>query len=380
MAQRLLGPSTDVVMQSDTILEASSEATSLPVEFLKDPQRQKALRFDGPFVITNRNNKLDINRTGPGNYEITLTSDTYTAAQLAAEIQAQLELADSTPVWSVTYSVVTHKFTIATAAHNFTLRWLSGPSGRYSVGICLGFDTTADDTGTLTYEADNVSYQSRHWILAYKADGSNIAATSAIILEHTATQVGSASVRSKVTIQANATDSWATAPTFEEEFADLSSINALDNPNKPCIQYFATGQSLAFFRLEIDDVQNARGYTEISRLRIGTHVQLTICNSDEIQVQREEFTQGQEAINGSPYGDTRAHRDVYTLGWKEADAVDHASLRQFFDSIDAWDSWFFDLTVGAIDDVHYGYFKIGPSRSFVPYTYWDWVFQFSEAV
>lgn len=373
-----MGPQHDVVMDADTVLEASSEATSLPVEFLQDPQRQKALRFDGPFVITNRNNKLDINRTGPGNYTVTLVSGTYTAAALATHITAQLETADATPVWSVTYSVVTHKFTIATAAHNFTLRWLNGPSGRYSCGVDLGFTTTADDTGTNSYEADNVAYQSRHWVLVYKTDGSNIAATVAIIYEHTATQVGALGVASKVTIQGNATDAWDVAPTFEEEFLGLPDVNALENPTKPCIQYFSTGQSLKYFRLEIDDVQNAEAITQIALLRIGTYTQFTICNSDEIQVQREEFTQGQEAISGAPYGDTRAHRDVYSLGWKEAGAADHGSLLQFFDRIDAWDSWYFDLTVGDPADVHYGYFKQGPGRSFVPYQYWDWVLQFFE--
>ncbi len=379
MAQRLLGPHTNVVTQADTVLEASSEATSLPVQFLRDPQRQKALRFDGPFVITNRNNKLDVNRTGPGNYTVNLVNGTYTAAGLATMLQAQLETADATPVWSVTYSGTTKKFTIATAAHNFTLRWANGPSGRYQCGVDLGFDT-ADLSGTNSYEADNVAYQSRHWVLAYKADGSNIAATSAIIYEHTMTQTGSAGVRSKVTIQGNATDAWDVAPTFEEEFEDLSTINALENPTKPCIQYFATGQSLKYFRLEIDDVQNPLAYTEIAILRLGTHVQLTICNSDEIQVEREEFSQGQEAISGAPYSDTRAHRDVYSLGWKEAAPADHATLQQFFDAIDPWDSWFFDLTVGDPTDVHYGYFKTGPSRAFRPYQYWDWMFQLCEAV
>ena len=50
-----------------------------------------------------QNNKLDVNRSGLGDFTATLTTGVYTPAELRAEVQAALEAADSTPHWVVLY-------------------------------------------------------------------------------------------------------------------------------------------------------------------------------------------------------------------------------------------------------------------------------------
>jgi hypothetical protein len=381
MAQRLFHPDNDAIMQSSTVLTTTGTLSTFPVQFLQDQLRQKPVRW-GLYVVDEHNDRIDVTRTGPGTYVVQLVHGTYdTPADYIAMVQAAFETADSPPSWTFDYNAAAaFKFRIRDAGGaTFALLWQSGANAHRSAGIDLGFDVTANDTGTNSYTADLASYQSRKFLVISKQDGSNISATAAIILEHTATQTGAASVRSKVTIQGNATNAWS-APSFSEDFADLSTVNALDNPNVPCVQYFASGQSLAFYRLVIDDVQHATSYGELGRFLLGTYSSVSICVSNDIQFAPEDFSTGQEGPDGTAYASYRRHRDVISMGWKEAAAADHAVLLQFFQSIPAWRQWFLDFEVATPTELYYGYFKSRPARAFVPYIYWDWTVQFCEAL
>lgn len=376
--QRLFHPDNDAIMQSSTVLDSSPTVPTFPIDFLKDQLRQKPVRWS-LYTVDENNDKLDFNRGGVK--VATLTHGSYdTPAEYATMVTARLEAADATPVWSVTYNSSTDKFTIAdTNLGNFSLLWDTGANAHRSCGIDLGFDVSADDSGTFTYTADLVSYQSRKFIIVSNSSGSNIPATAAIILEHTATQVGSGSVASLVTIQGNATNDWS-APTFSEDFDDLGTINALDNPNVPCVQYFASGQSLAFYRLVIDDVQHDVSYAELGRFLLGTYSSVSICISDELVFQPEDFSTGAEGIDGTAFGSLRRHREVIGCGWKAAASADHTVLMLFFQSIPAWKQWFFDTNVGSFTETFYGYFQGRPARAFVPSAYYDWTLTFYEAL
>jgi hypothetical protein len=381
MAQRLFHPDNDHVMKSTTVLASGETVATMPVEFLQDQLRTKAVRW-GRYVVGVHNDKLDFNRGGVK--VATLTHGTYnTPAAYALMVIAALEAADATLNWNVTHDVVaTGTFRIfddTGAPVGFNLLWQSGANAHRSCGIDLGFDTTADDTGAATYTADNTSYQSRKFIVVSNQDGSTLTATAAIILEHTATQTGGVSVRSVVTIQGNATDAWS-APTFSEGFSSLGAVNALTNPNVPCVQYFASSQAFAFYRLVIDDVQHDIAYTELGRFLLGTYSTVSICISDQIQFQPYDMTTGQRSIDGSAFASYRRHAEEIGLGWKEAASSDHSTLLSFFSTIPTWEHWFFDFEVGTPTELYYGYFIGRPARSFVPSAYYDWTLGFTEAL
>jgi hypothetical protein len=384
MAQRLFHPDNDHVMKSTTVLSTGETVATMPVEFLQDQLRTKAVRW-GRYVVDEHNDKIDLNvPAGSGVTVATLTHGTYdTPAAYATMVQARLEAAEPVPVWGVDYDVAaTDKFRIRDAGGapvTISLLWQSGANAHRSAGIDLGFDVTANDTGATTYTADNVSYQSRKFVVVSNQDGSNMTATAAIILEHTATQAGGVSVRSVVTIQGNATNAWS-APTFSEGFSTLGTVNALSNPNVPCVQYFASSQALAFYRLVIDDVQHDIAYTELGRFLLGTYDATGICISDQIQFQPYDMSTGAVSIGGQRFNSYRGHAEDIGLGWKEANSSDHTILLNFFSTIATGEHWFFDFEVGAATQVYYGYFIGRPSRSFVPSAYYDWTLGFTEAL
>lgn len=384
MSQRLFHPDDDNIMQSTTLLTTGETVSSMPIEFLQDQLRQKPVRW-GRYVVDDHNDKIDIDVPAGGGVAVaTLTHGTYdTPAAYATMVQARLEAADATPVWDVSHNVAaTGKFRLRDgggAPVEVRFLWQSGANAHRSAGIDLGFDVTANDTGATTYTADNTSYQSRKFIVVSNQSGAAMVATAAIICEHTMTQTGAASVASKVTLQGNATNAWS-SPSFSEDFDNLGTVNALANPNVPCVEYLAASRTFAFYRLVIDDVQHDLAYTELGRFLLGTYTTVSICVSDEIQFAPESFTTGQEGIDGSAFASYRRERETLSLGWREAASSDHSTLLSFFKSLGTWRQWFFDFEVGDPTELYYVYYRVPPGRAFVPSAYWNWTAQVVEAL
>jgi len=108
--------------------------------------------YDEYEIITGYNDAIDFNEGG-SELNATLDEDTYTASELCTEIDTQLEAAGAGS-YTVTFNEITCKFTIVKASGTFQLLWNSGTNSATSAGDLLGFVTSADDTGALTYTAD----------------------------------------------------------------------------------------------------------------------------------------------------------------------------------------------------------------------------------
>jgi len=93
-------------------------------------------------IINSGNNKLEFQEAAGTNITATLTSGTYTPAALATEAQTQLNTSGGTPVYTVTYSSVTRKFTIASDRGGGAVFVLAGTgtNSEFSAHKLLGFD------------------------------------------------------------------------------------------------------------------------------------------------------------------------------------------------------------------------------------------------
>lgn len=103
-------------------------------------------------VTEGTNDKLDWVDTG-STFATTLDAGIYTAAELAAHIQTQMQ-ADGTGTETCTFSFSTLKFTFGGTA-TFSLLWNSGANTGQTPGAILGFDETADDTGATSYSSNS---------------------------------------------------------------------------------------------------------------------------------------------------------------------------------------------------------------------------------
>jgi hypothetical protein len=107
-------------------------------------------------VIDATNNKLQFQEAAGVTQTATLTSGTYAPSDLATEVQTQLNATGGTPVYTVTYSAVTKRFTIASDRGGASVFVLVGTGSQslFSAHKTLGFDdedTTNAASVTSTY-------------------------------------------------------------------------------------------------------------------------------------------------------------------------------------------------------------------------------------
>jgi hypothetical protein len=118
--------------------------------------------FFDPIEITSSTEVIDFD-IGGGELSASVTVKIWkTPHELAAALQAAMIAAGGTGV-TVTYSNSTGKFTIAKASGTLSLLWNTGTNTASTIGTKLGFSVAADDTGSLSYVADNA----QSWVAAY---------------------------------------------------------------------------------------------------------------------------------------------------------------------------------------------------------------------
>lgn len=115
--------------------------------------------FYNPVTISSSNEYIDFTDDG-GTTAFTLENKTYQSpVELAAEIQTKGQAAATASGgddFLCSYSNTTGKFTISTTTGTLlSLLWNSGANTANGAHTVLGFSSAADDTGALSYEADN---------------------------------------------------------------------------------------------------------------------------------------------------------------------------------------------------------------------------------
>ena len=103
-------------------------------------------------VVDSSNNKIDFEEVLSTEITATLTSGSYTPADLATEIKTRLDAA-GTATYTVTYDALTRKFTILSDLAGpviFSLLFVTGTNQQFSSSSLLGYDVL-DLTGAATY-------------------------------------------------------------------------------------------------------------------------------------------------------------------------------------------------------------------------------------
>lgn len=131
------------------------ESLKLYLRIDDEVMRYQSNETDG-YVISASNNKLDFSES-PGFAPLvaTLSSGTYSADDLCAEIKLQME-AVGVRTYTVTFSPATKRFTIAADSGTFRLLVLTGANVLTSVFPLIGF-LGADKTGFITYDSDPIN-------------------------------------------------------------------------------------------------------------------------------------------------------------------------------------------------------------------------------
>jgi hypothetical protein len=150
----------------------------------------------------------------------------------------------------VTYSDSTNKFTISRTG-TLSLLWNSGTNKSRSVAGTIGFDDTADDTGSSSYTADDIAIHTEEWIVNDLGSAQNIQAY--LFKKHNLTSGATAK------IQGHTADSWG-SPSVDVTLGITADIT---------VYFWSSAQNYRYWRHYIQDPQNSEGYVEFGRMFMG---------------------------------------------------------------------------------------------------------------
>jgi len=340
---------TNRTMAEATTVSASSSQSAAPAAWIKDQLRSKAWRSEeGWNVVSGFNDRLDF--SDGTTRAASLTAGNYaTGDAMAAHIQTQMNAVSSTCV--VTYSSSTKKFTISRTG-TLSLLWSTGTNASRSIGACLGFDTSANDTGSSSYTGDTVAYKSREWI---KVDlGSALSVQAGVVINHNLETDGT------ITLQGNASDSWG-SPTVDQALSGDGDIRAA---------YIST-QTLRYWRLLIDGVENDATYTEVGVWYAGPYVEPTVCYSVGLRKNYEQLSDVLVGISGAHFQDERPQRPVWSMRWNELESADRVALHDALYAVPRGAAFFFGFDDTDATDTEYVWLADGFGEELTTHLYHD---------
>lgn len=265
------------------------------------------------------------------------------------ELSTDTSAATFTNTYAVSYSSSTFKFTLArdTGAGAFALPWTEAAYAGRTLGLDLGFDTSADDNSATSYAADNAVYQSRHFV---EVDlGSALSVTSSCVINHNAGDGGT------FTIEANDEPWW-------EDTADYTDDLAASNRPEDIRILFFTEQQKRFWRLVIDDRTNADGYSEVGIWYLGSYFQPNKQHLGGFQATREELSQIGLSDHGAAFFDDRPTLKGWSLQFRPVIATDKTQFETMLDYVKTSRPFFLALDASDNpDSTYYVYLSAGVS-------------------
>lgn len=115
--------------------------------------------FFNPVEITATDVTLDFSDSLSASYAATISADIYKDPyEVASALQTAMNAVGAADTYTVSYSDSSGKFTIASDSTPFELLHNTGANAANAIGDAIGFDTSADDTGAGSYEADDTIF------------------------------------------------------------------------------------------------------------------------------------------------------------------------------------------------------------------------------
>ena len=302
---------------SSTAISATSSDAAFPVSNVKNPIRSRVHRSSGYFVITAANQKINFKESGGGlQLTATIPAGTYASpALLAAAVSAAMGAAgDAT--YTASYSSLTGLWTIASDGAFLSILWLTGTDTASSIGVTLGYDVTADDTGALTYTGTLIAIHS-HERIVFDLNTTEEIDTIALLFD--LVNGKKLTDDAEILIEANPTDTW-DSPAYSQALTvnDLYGMAAL---------FLEAPESYRFWSLKITDTANPYLYVETSKVIIGKSVQLAVSPGRGFSEVTRDTSQVQETDYGHRYADAYPLRRELEFAYPGISKDDTAKLQ-----------------------------------------------------
>lgn len=281
------------IFDSTVALTCTGEDASFPSTNMRHYHLSKVLRTNGYFSIGSSNNRLDFKESAGGaEKRATLSSGTYTATTLAAEIKRAMEAAGTT-TYTVSYSSTTGKWTISTALSYLALLWASGTDTATSCGATIGFDVSADVSSSTSYTGASIAINTEASLVIDLRTTEDIDSFAAFFDKTIGSKLTPEAV---VKLQASASNVW-TAPPVDVTLA-------FDETYESITHFFSSVQTYRYWRLKVVDPRNPNLYIEIPKLFLTKATQITAQSPEAgMTFRTRDLSQRKSTPYGHPYID-----------------------------------------------------------------------------
>ena len=308
------------VYEDNVDVTASTEDANFPVSNMKNFFRAKTWRSNsaGKFVIQTGVNQ-DIDFSDGVVRSATVTAGTYTSTTLATEIQTQMDAA-STDTITCTYSTTTGKWTIASDGGTFELLWDTGASSATSIGAAIGFDTSADDTGSTSYTGADIAIHTEESVTI---DIKTTDDVDSFVMFFDPNLGNRLTQQAVVKLQGNHADVWA-SPVVSETLTFDEDIGVYS-------KFFTTKQSLRYWRVQIVDPTNPDLYVQIGKIVLSDATTLT--RQPEIGFSFTQTDRSRFQVNeyGNRFTDIFPIQKSMEIDLALMDETDATELLEFYD-------------------------------------------------
>lgn len=357
---------------SDATITTSSAHATYVAANASNVIRTKIWQPTGIFEIGSTNKVLRID-DGGGAESVTLDEDTYTAAELATEIQTKLNAASSG--WTCSYNTTTLKFALSNSGSVSLLLTFTTNTVWDTIGFTSGVDLT--DT---SFTPDEQRIHTSEW---YKVDNGTAKQVNAVCVVCPQDEVFGISTTGTVRFQGNNTDSW-----------DAPSLDVLLTVgDRGIFQFYdddVTDTEYRYHRIQFIDPANPDG---VAALRIGFIYIGDIEHIDSSNVS-QGFSKAQEdpsvvlqSEGGQQYFDQRNKYDTFSsMSLTNVARADRLKIEQVFNDFGLHTPLFVSFDPGGLVEsdtsvyTRYFYFAGKPSFTHIIRDYYAVSMNFRECI
>lgn len=314
--------------------DASSEDADYPAENAYNVERRRRTwRTDGHFDITSANNTLVFRESVGVDLTAAVTTASYASDSLFfAALKSALEAAGAS-TYTVSRDATTDRIKITSNGAGgggvFQLILTDGDSA--GMAAVLGYSTSANLTGALTYEADLVRLHTSEYLLWDLGIPSSPTGFIGLVgRNENLSFSGSAVIR----LQGNETNNFS-SPTFSQD------VELTDNTLHLINEDGFNADPLRYWRLYFEDKDNAQGYLELGAVCLGEHLTTTRgCPVFPLTASMEDRTEVFFSENGRTVVAGKPKYMSYSVDWAGLDKPSFETLQTHWDQYGLQTSFF----------------------------------------
>lgn len=252
----------------DTVeISATSEDSNFPADNITNPLRAKMWRSGGYFVIGSTNKYIDFKDLIAGSeITATLTEGNYQREDLETQISYQLGLAGG-QTYTTSYGTGTGKWTITSNGSEFQLLSNTGTNQANSVLTTLGFDTTTDYTGAVTYTGSTIALHTEEILIVDLKAGYSATPINSFALTFDKNRGNQFTESATITLVANDTKNF--------DSPAVSQSLTVDEDFDVALHFFTSNQSYRYWGVKIVDPENPNLAVELSTLLFSQATELS---------------------------------------------------------------------------------------------------------